>query len=134
VYWRWSNIIKFGICLIWFTLVHSFIHLFIFHRSYRCGICHHYIHKQISTIFKRYSTIVYRHVLVFHKTYSTVVDFCPLQKVNVVYFNPVFYWQVVDIITFPITWILTCSRARQGNDTSAREHSFALAERLFSYC
>ena len=27
----------------------------------------------------------YRHVLVFYKTCSTIADFCPLQKVNVVF-------------------------------------------------
>ena len=37
----------------------------------------------------------------------------------------------MDIITFPIMWILTWSRVRQVNDFSVHEHSLALAERLF---
>jgi hypothetical protein len=97
VYWRWSNVIKFVVCLIWFTLV-------------------------------------YRHVLVFYKTCSAIVDFCPLQKVSFVFSIQFFCGEIVDIITFPVMWILTCSRVRQVNDTFMRDHSLALAERLHIFC
>ena len=58
--------------------------------------------------------------------------FVPYRKL--MYFLSNFWLANYGHVTFPITWILTSSRVWQVNETSVREYSLALAERLFLCC